>query len=89
MFSEINICFSIIIIILLMMCAYSLSIGISLLKIPIGNIFFPLLCIHMALRAAERQRKRKKKLKNDPVKLTEVLRRDSERKNLTKDLTER
>ena len=50
---------------------YSLSIGITLLKIPTGNIFFPLICIQMALSAAVRQCKRMEKLKNDPVKLAE------------------
>ena len=56
-----------------MMCAYSLSIGITRLKIPTGNIFLPLICIQMALSA---ERKRREKLKNDPVKLAEVLRKD-------------
>ena len=67
------------IIILLMTCAYSLSIRISRLKIPTENIFFPLICIQMELSAAERQRKRREKLKNDPVKLAEVSRKDRER----------
>lgn len=38
-----------------------------------------LICLQGALSAAERQRRRRQKLKNDPVKRAEVLRKARER----------